>query len=164
MAFEVLRTPQARRTVEREMDGTARALYEAARDELRGRGCLAGGHRMAAADGDDYPLCRRHLANDWRMYTTYPDEKTVVIVAIDRHTKSHDPAVVLADTSEVYRTARDEYARIEELLKTNPIADLLVSRLSDDVTVEAFGFEQFADCRRVATRRRPVPRKTTSKL
>lgn len=112
MTCEVLRTPQARRVVEREMDGTARAGYEAARDELRGRGCLAGGHRLAAADGHDYPLCGRHLANDWRMYTTYPDKKTVVIVAIDRHTKSHDPAVVLAETfpdlSTVGRRSRDK--------------------------------------------------------
>jgi len=25
-------------------------------------GCSAGGYRLAAADGDDYPLCCRHLA------------------------------------------------------------------------------------------------------
>jgi hypothetical protein len=49
MAFEVLRTPQARRVVEQDMDRATRASYEAAREELRGRGCLAGGYRMAAA-------------------------------------------------------------------------------------------------------------------
>jgi hypothetical protein len=48
MAFEVLRTPQVRRAVEQQMNRTERASYEAARDELRGRGCLAGG----------YPRCR----------------------------------------------------------------------------------------------------------
>jgi len=98
MAFRVLRTPQARRVVEQEMDGTARASYEAARDELRGRGCVAGGFRMAADDGDDYPLCGRHLAYDWRMYTAYPDRGTAVIVAIDRHTSAHDPAAELAES------------------------------------------------------------------
>lgn len=89
MAFQVRRTHQARRTVEHQMDTTARASYDAARDDLRGRGCEAGGYRMAAADGGDYPLCGRHLAYDWRMFTTYPDEESVVIVAIDRHTEAH---------------------------------------------------------------------------
>lgn len=85
MAFQVRRTPQARRRVEQDMDGTARASYEAARDDLRGRGCEAGGYRMAATDGGDYPLCGRHLAYDWRMYSAYPDGQSVVIVAIERH-------------------------------------------------------------------------------
>lgn len=127
MALRVLRTPQARRVVEREMDGTARAGYEAARDELRGRGCLAGGHRMAATDGDDYPLCGRHLANDWRMYTTYPDEKTVVIVAIDRHTKSHAPAVALVEAflglSTVGRRSRDKPPCCEDPAAPPPLTD-----------------------------------------
>jgi hypothetical protein len=112
MAFEVLRTPRARRVVEQDMDRASRASYEAAREELRGRGCLAGGYRMAAGDGEDYPLCGRHLANHWRMYTSYPDAQTVVIVAVDRHTKSHDPAVELAETfrglSTVGRRSRDK--------------------------------------------------------
>jgi hypothetical protein len=68
MAFEVLRTPQVRRAVE-QMRRTERAGYEAARDELRGRGCLAGGYKLASTDGGDYPLCARHLAYTWRMIT-----------------------------------------------------------------------------------------------
>lgn len=48
MAFEVLRTPQVRRAVEQQMSRTERASYDAARDELRGRGCLAGGYKLAS--------------------------------------------------------------------------------------------------------------------
>jgi hypothetical protein len=45
MAFEILRTPQVRGAVGRQMSRTERAGYEAARDELRGRGCAAGGYK-----------------------------------------------------------------------------------------------------------------------
>jgi hypothetical protein len=77
MAFEVLRTPQMRDAVQR-MSRTDRASYEAARDELGGRGCVAGGYKLAATDGGDYPVCARHLANAWRMYTAYPDDARIV--------------------------------------------------------------------------------------
>jgi uncharacterized protein (DUF433 family) len=50
-----------RRTVEQQMSRAARAGYVAARDELRRRGCLAGGYGLASTDGGDYPLCARHL-------------------------------------------------------------------------------------------------------
>jgi hypothetical protein len=96
MGYEVLRTPQVRRAVEHEMDRTARAGYTAARDDLRGRGCQAGGYRMAAVEGIDYPLCGRHLAYDWRMYTAYLPDGRIVIVALDRHTEEHDAADDLA--------------------------------------------------------------------
>jgi hypothetical protein len=39
------------------MSRTERAGYEAARDELGGRGCVAGGYKLAATDGGDYPVC-----------------------------------------------------------------------------------------------------------
>jgi hypothetical protein len=74
MAFEVLRTPQVRDAVA-QMSRTERAGYQAARDELGGRGCVAGGYKLAATDGGDYPVCARHLANAWRMYTAYPDSE-----------------------------------------------------------------------------------------
>jgi hypothetical protein len=56
MAFEVLRTPQVRDAVA-QMSRTERASYEAARDELGGRGCIAGGYKLATTDGGDYPVC-----------------------------------------------------------------------------------------------------------
>jgi len=97
MAFEVLRTPQVRDAVTQQMSRTERASYEAARDELGGRGCVAGGYKLAATDGGDYPVCARHLANAWRMYTAYPDDTRVVIVAVDQHLPSHNPAVELTE-------------------------------------------------------------------
>lgn len=97
MTFQVLRTAQVRRVVEKEMDRKARGRYEAARDDLRGRGCQAGGYRMGAAGGGDYPLCGRHLSYHWRLFTAYPDATHVVIVAVDRHTSGHDPARELAE-------------------------------------------------------------------
>lgn len=97
MAFEVLRTPQVRRAVEQQMSRAERAGYEAARDELRGRGCLAGGYKLASTDGGDYPLCARHLAYTWSMITAYPDDGRIVIVALDRHTREHNPAASLAE-------------------------------------------------------------------
>jgi hypothetical protein len=96
MAFEVLRTPQVRDAVA-QMSRTERAGYEAAREELGGRGCVAGGYKLAATDGGDYPVCARHLANAWRMYTAYPDDARVVIVAVDQHLPKHNPAVDLAE-------------------------------------------------------------------
>lgn len=98
MTFEVLRTPQVRRTVEQEMDRAARASYEAARDELRGRGCQAGGYRLAAADDGDYPLCARHLAYDWRLFSAYPGDQRIILVFCDRHTRIRNPAAELAET------------------------------------------------------------------
>lgn len=112
MAFEVVRTAAARRAVEHVMDNRARASYEAARDDLRGRGCSGGGYRMAAPDGDDYPLCGRHLAYDWRVYTAYLDDGRIAIVAIDRYGDDHNPAVALTDLlpglSKVGRRSKDK--------------------------------------------------------
>lgn len=96
MPFEVLRTPQVT-AVLKGMSAREKRSYEAARDALCGEGCGAGGYRLAAVDGDDYPLCCRHLAYKWRMFTAYPDDKRVVIVALDEHDRSHNPAAQLAE-------------------------------------------------------------------
>jgi hypothetical protein len=97
MAFNVLRTPQVRDAVKQRMSRTERASYEAARDELAGRGCVAGGYKLVATDGGDYPLCARHLANAWRMYSAYPDAISVVIVAVHEHLPDNNPALSLAE-------------------------------------------------------------------
>ena len=49
------------------------------------------GYKLASTDGSDYPLCAHHLANAWRMYTAYPDDARVVIVAVDQHLPKHNP-------------------------------------------------------------------------
>jgi hypothetical protein len=56
MAYDVLRSRQVAQTARQQMDRRSRASYEAAHDDLCGRGCVAGGYRLAAVDGDDYPL------------------------------------------------------------------------------------------------------------
>jgi hypothetical protein len=108
MAFEVLRTPQVRDAVQRQMSRTERASYDAARDELGGRGCVAGGYKLASTDGGDYPLCARHLANAWRMYTESgstkpkikadPPRRALVEVGFSRppHSTALPPLRVLA--------------------------------------------------------------------
>jgi hypothetical protein len=96
MPHEVLRTAQVA-SVLGGMSVREKRSYEAAVDALCGEGCGAGGYRLAAADGDDYPLCCRHLAYAWRMFTAYPRKKQVVIVALDKHERSHNPAADLAE-------------------------------------------------------------------
>lgn len=89
--------PSVGHVVENEMDNRARAQYEAARDQLRGEGCRAGGKRLLAS-GDaagDYALCQRQLYGSWRMTTAYSDS-TVVILHVGRHTDSEDPSADLA--------------------------------------------------------------------
>jgi hypothetical protein len=78
------------------MSAREKRSYEAACDALRGEGCKAGGYRLAALDRGDYPLCCRHLTRAWRMFTAYPDEERIVIVALDEHERGHNPATELA--------------------------------------------------------------------
>lgn len=78
------------------MSAREKRSYEAARDALRGEGCKAGGYRLAAVDGDDYPLCCRHLAYTWRMFTAFPKDGRIVIVALDKHDRNRNPAADLA--------------------------------------------------------------------
>jgi hypothetical protein len=128
MAYEVLRTPQVRRAVE-QMARTEQARYEAARDELRGRGCLAGGYKLASTDGGDYPLCARHLAYTWRMITAYLDDGRIVIVAVDRHTPENNPAAPLAEVlpglAIVGRRRQDKPPCCEEAASPPPMNDEL---------------------------------------
>lgn len=96
MPYEVLRTPQVAEALGG-MSVREKRSYEAAVAGLRGEGCKAGGYRLAATEVDDYPLCCRHLAYAWRMFTACPDEKRVVIVALDKHERDHNPAAELAE-------------------------------------------------------------------
>lgn len=96
MAYEVLRTPQVAKALRR-MTAREKRSYEAARNALRGEGCKAGGYRLAAVDGGDYPLCCRHLAYSWRMFTAYFEDTKIVIVALDLHSRDHNPAAYLAE-------------------------------------------------------------------
>jgi hypothetical protein len=96
MPFVVERTAQAKAAVDADMTKNDRRAYDAAVRQLKGDGCRAGGYRLRSVDGDDYPLCCKHLRADWRMFTAYLDDDRIVIVAIDRHTPHNNPAATLA--------------------------------------------------------------------
>lgn len=96
MAYEVVRVRSVGRVVDG-MSGRERSSYDAAVQALRGEGCRAGGKRLAALDGDDFPMCQHNLYGSWRMTTVYRPDATIVIVLVARHTTRESPAVVLAD-------------------------------------------------------------------
>ena len=74
-----------------------RRAYDAAISGLKGEGCKAAGYRLAAIEGGDFPLCCRHLANDWRMYILFAKDHSVVVLSLARHDKRHNPHEILAD-------------------------------------------------------------------
>jgi hypothetical protein len=74
-----------------------RRIYDAAISGLKGEGCKAAGYRLAAADGGDFPMCCRHLANDWRMHALFARDGSVIVISLAKHDKSHNPHQVLAD-------------------------------------------------------------------
>lgn len=74
-----------------------RRAYDAAISGLKGEGCKAAGYRLAAADGGDFPMCCRHLANDWRMHILFAKDHGVIVISLARHDKSESPHQVLAD-------------------------------------------------------------------
>lgn len=95
MAFEVERVKSLRKVVEG-FSRRERRAYDAAVEDLRGRGCRAGGKRLGAVGDGDYPMCERPLYAAWRMFTVYPDASRVVIIELDRHTKESAPVQNLA--------------------------------------------------------------------
>lgn len=63
---------------------------------MKGEGCKAAGYRLAATDGGDFPLCCRHLANDWRMHTLFAKDHSVIVISLARHDKGHNQHQILA--------------------------------------------------------------------
>jgi hypothetical protein len=134
MAFEVLRTPQMRDAVQR-MSRTDRANYEAARDELGGRGCVAGGYKLAATDGGDYPVCARHLANDRQHYADVAADsqplaamrRAVSVVGLSALSSSEQLDLdELERTEHTLRLLADELHEIREDPERSPQATGLV--------------------------------------
>ncbi len=74
-----------------------RRAYDTAISGLKGEGCKAAGYRLVAAGGGDFPMCCRHLANDWRMHTLFAKDHSVIVISLARHDKSQNPHQVLAD-------------------------------------------------------------------
>jgi hypothetical protein len=92
----VLRTRSAGRVVER-LDRQARRRYDSAVEELRGRGCAAGGYRLLGESGESYPLCCRYFYGQWRMHLAFPNAETIVVVSVARHTSESNPHEQLAE-------------------------------------------------------------------
>src|SRR5271165_683073 len=96
MAFTVLRVAEVRRTVENELTKRERRAYDAAVEALRGEGCRAGGKRLAAEGSGDCPMCQRSLYGPWRMVTAYLRDRSILIVAVTKHTEAETPSAKLA--------------------------------------------------------------------
>jgi hypothetical protein len=79
------------------LNRTDRRAYDAAISGLKGEGCKAAGYRLAASDGGDFPMCCRHLANDWRMHTLFAKDSRVIVISLARHDKSQNPHQILAE-------------------------------------------------------------------
>lgn len=79
------------------LNKTDRRSYDAAISGLKGEGCKAAGYRLAATDGGDFPLCCRHLANDWRMHTLFAKDHSVIVISLARHSKGDNPHQILAE-------------------------------------------------------------------
>jgi hypothetical protein len=95
VAKQVLRTPSAGREVTR-LTKPARVRYRSAISELEGRGCAAGGYRLAGTDGHDHVLCCRAFYREWRMHLAFPDSGTVLVISVGRHTGDRNPHAELA--------------------------------------------------------------------
>jgi hypothetical protein len=67
--------------------GDARKSFERVVDELRHRGCEAGGTRMRAETGGDHHVCEQRFYRDWRMHLVFGDQDEIVISWVGRHTE-----------------------------------------------------------------------------
>jgi hypothetical protein len=67
--------------------GEATKSFERVIEELRHRGCEAGGTRMRAEAGDDHHVCERRFYRDWRMHLVFGDQHEIVISWVGQHTE-----------------------------------------------------------------------------
>lgn len=96
MAYSVFVVDTVARVVA-SLDKVDRRAYDTALSGLKGEGCKAAGYRLAAADGGDFSMCCRHLADDWRMHTLFAKDRSVIVISLARHNKGHNPHQVLAE-------------------------------------------------------------------
>lgn len=74
----------------KELRGEAKKAFDRAVEELRHRGCEAGGVRMRAETGTDHRVCERRFYRDWRMHLVFGDEDNIVISWVGRHTEDEN--------------------------------------------------------------------------
>jgi len=84
-------------TVARRCDARVKALrgepkkhFDRVVEELKRRGCEAGGIRMRGETGADHWVCERRLYRDWRMHLVFGDEENIVISWVGEHTEDED--------------------------------------------------------------------------
>jgi hypothetical protein len=137
VAYEVLRVASVGRTVQG-MTRRERRAYDAAVQALRGEGCRAGGKRLMASAGDEYPLCQRALYGAWRMTTAYRTDGSIVIVALAKHAEDEDPAATL---SEIFPglSARGRRRSEQPLCCEDPAAPPTMSPELERILFEVFG-------------------------
>jgi hypothetical protein len=70
--------------------GEVKKRFDRVVDELRQRGCEAGGTRMRAETGADHRVCERRFYRDWRIHLVFGDEHDIVISWVGRHTEDED--------------------------------------------------------------------------
>lgn len=75
----------------KQLRGEAKKGFDRVVEELRHRGCEAGGTRMRAETGDDHHVCERRFYRDWRMHLVFGDHDEIVISWVGRH--NEDEAV-----------------------------------------------------------------------
>jgi hypothetical protein len=84
-------------TVARRCDPRVKALrgevkqhFDRAVEELRHRGCEAGGIRMRTDTGADHRVCERRFYRDWRVHLVFGEDDDIVISWIGRHREDED--------------------------------------------------------------------------
>jgi len=115
----------ARRCEERvkALRGDAKKGFDRVVEELRHRGCEAGGIRMRSDTGADHRICERRFYRDWRMHLVFGDEENIVISWVGQHIEDEDVhaegAQGIAGLSGVGR-ARDEQPKCCDDLEDPP--------------------------------------------
>lgn len=70
--------------------GEVKKHFDRVVEELRHRGCEAGGIRMRADTGADHRVCERRFYRDWRTHLIFGDDDDIVISWVGRHREDED--------------------------------------------------------------------------
>lgn len=70
--------------------GEAKKRFDRVVEELRHRGCEAGGIRMRAETGTNHRVCERRFYRDWRIHVVFGEKDDIVISWVGRHTEDEE--------------------------------------------------------------------------
>jgi hypothetical protein len=70
--------------------GEAKKRFDRVVEELRHRGCEAGGIRMRTDTGADHRVCERRFYAACRMHLVFGDDENIVISWVGEHTEDED--------------------------------------------------------------------------